>query len=310
MGVILVHVANADPAPWIYELKRQAPDLDARGLDGVGDPAAVEVAITWKLPHGLFRTYPNLALIQSMAAGVDHVLADPHRPAGVPVSRVVDPLMARSMVHQVALAVLRWHRRQDWVESLRAEARWPTGVVFDADAVRVGVLGLGHLGQAVARAMQDLGFAAAGWARSPKVIDGLDCHHGPEGLRALAAWSSVLVCLLPLTPETAGILNADLFERMPPGSLLVNVGRGGHLVEADLLAALQTGRLGGATLDVFRTEPLPADHPFWIHPKIRVTPHVASMIDAETGASVIAANIRSFEATGTCEAIADPVRGY
>ncbi len=310
MGVILVHVANADPAPWIDELRRQAPDLDARGLDAVGDPAAVEVAITWKLPHGLFRTYPNLALIQSMAAGVDHVLADSDRPAHVPVARVVDPWMARSMVHQVALAVLRWHRRLDWVEAMRADARWPTGVVFDADAVRVGVLGLGHLGQAVARAMQDLGFAAAGWARSPKVIDGLDCHHGPEGLRALAAWSSVLVCLLPLTPETEGILNAELFERMAPGSLLVNVGRGGHLVEDDLIAALDAGRLAAAALDVFRTEPLPAGHRFWSDPRIYLTPHIASEINPVTATRVFVENIRRIRAGDAPIGLIDPAKGY
>lgn len=310
MGVILVHVADADPSPWIDELLRQAPDLDVRGLDAVDDPAAVEVAVTWRLPHGLYRSFPNLALIQSMAAGVDHVLADPQRPAHVPVARVVDPWMARSMVHQVSLAVLRWHRRMDWLEGLRADATWPRGVVFDAEAVRVGVLGLGHLGQAVARAMQGLGFEAAGWSRSPKAIDGLACHHGPDGLHDLAAWSSVLVCLLPLTAETAGILDAGLFARMPMGSLLVNVGRGGHLVEADLTAALDSGRLAAAALDVFRAEPLPPEHPFWADRRIYLTPHLASEINPVTATRVFVENIRRIRAGEPPVGLIDPTKGY
>ncbi|MEQ8394355.1 glyoxylate/hydroxypyruvate reductase A [Thalassobaculum sp.] len=310
MGVILVHVANADPSTWVDELKRQAPHLDARGLDGIDDPGSVEVAITWKLPHGLYRTYPNLALIQSVAAGVDHILADPQRPTQVPVARVVDPWMARSMVHQVTLAVLRWHRRMDWVESLRSDAAWPHDVIFDADAVRVGVLGLGNLGQAVARAMQGLGFEAAGWSRSPKAIEGLRCHHGPDGLRELAAWSSVLVCLLPLTTQTDGILNAGLFDRMPMGSLLVNVGRGGHLVEADLIAALDSGRLAAAALDVFRTEPLPAGHAFWSDRRIYVTPHIASEVNPVTATRVFVENIRRIRAGEPPVGLIDPSKGY
>lgn len=310
MGVILVHVADADPSPWIDELLRQAPDLDARGLDAVDDPAAVEVAVTWRLPHGLYRSFPNLALIQSMAAGVDHILADQQRPPDVPVARVVDPWMARSMVHQVTLAVLRWHRRMDWLEGLRADATWPRGVVFDAEAVRVGVLGLGHLGQAVARAMQGLGFQAAGWSRSPKSIDGLDCHHGPGGLHDIAAWSTALVCLLPLTAETAGILDAGLLARMPMGSLLVNVGRGGHLVEADLTAALDSGRLAAAALDVFGTEPLPPEHPFWADRRIYLTPHLASEINPVTATRVFVENIRRIRAGEPLVGLIDPAKGY
>lgn len=310
MAVILVHIAGYDPQPWIDELKRQAPDLDARGLDAIDDPAVVEVAITWKLPHGLYRTFPNLRLIQSMAAGVDHILADPERPPHVPVARVVDPWMGRSMVHHVTLAVLRWHRRMDWLEAQRPGAGWPTGIVFDADAVRVGVLGLGHLGQAVARAMQGLGFQAAGWSRSPKAIDRLACHHGRQGLAALAAWSTALVCLLPLTLETEGILNARLFGLMPEGSLLVNVGRGGHLVEDDLMAALDSGRLAGAALDVFRGEPLPPEHRFWRDSRIWVTPHIASEINPPTATRAFVENIRRIRAGGTPVGLIDPAKGY
>lgn len=310
MGVILVHIAGHDSQPWIDELRRQAPELDARALDAVDDPAAVEVAITWKLPHGLYRSFPRLRLIQSMAAGVDHILADPERPAKVPVARVVDPWMGRSMVHHVTLAVLRWHRRMDWLEAQRPSALWPTGIVFDADAVRVGVLGLGHLGQAVARAMQQLGFQAAGWSRSPKAVDGLVCHHGPEGLAALAGWSTVLVCLLPLTPETGGILNARLFDRMPEGSLLVNVGRGGHLVDADLTAALDSGRLAAAALDVFDREPLPPGHPFWSDPRIYLTPHIASEINPPTATRAFVENIRRIRAGEPPVGLVDPAKGY
>lgn len=311
MPVVLVHCQGDSAAPWIAELRRQAPDIDACALEDLADPAAVDVAIAWKMPHGVFARCPELKLIQSMAAGVDHVLADPDRPLDVPVARLVDPWMARSMTHHVVAQLLRWHRETDRFDAAMANGEWPAGVFFDVDAVRVGVLGLGHLGQSVARSVLGLGFRVAGWSRSARTVEGIETFHGPDGLQAMAEGCSALVCLLPLTDETEGVLNARLFDRLAPGSLLVNVGRGGHLVEADLSAALDTGRLRNAALDVFRTEPLPADHPFRRDRRIWLTPHIASEIHPQTSTHQFVENIRRVRAgRSDLLGLVDPARGY
>ncbi|NQW10350.1 MAG: glyoxylate/hydroxypyruvate reductase A [Alphaproteobacteria bacterium] len=310
MSIVLVHIDGEPVEPWIAEFTRQAPEIEARPLDRIEDPAAVDVVVAWKLPQGLYGTFPNLRLIQSMAAGVDHVLADTSRPAQVPIARVVDPWMARAMSHHVILQILRWHRQLDLFEADRAENRWRCGVTFHPETVRVGVLGLGHLGQAVARALQGLGFAAAGWSRSPKALEGLETFHGTEGLAALAERSTALVCLLPLTTETEGILNAGLFAHLPEGSFLVNVARGGHLVEDDLFAALDSGRLSAAALDVMAAEPLPSDHPAWRDPRIFLTPHIASEINLATATTVFVDNIRRLRRGEALTGLVDPARGY
>lgn len=310
MDVVLVHIHGESAEPWIDQFHCQAPEIDVRPLDAIGDPSEVEVAVTWMLPPGLYGTYPNLRLIQSMAAGVDHVLADRSRPSDVPVARLVDPWMARAMSHHVILQILRWHRRLDLFETDREDRHWRYGVTFHPETVRVGVLGLGHLGQAVARAIQGLGFAVAGWSRSPKRLDGLETFHGRDGLTALAERSTALVCLLPLTPETAELLNADLFARMPEGSFLVNVGRGGHLVEDDLFAALDSGQLSAAALDVMTAEPLPPEHPAWRDARIYLTPHIASEINPSTATAAFVENIRRLRQGETPIGLIDPERGY
>ena len=310
MGVVLVHIDGEPADPWIAEFARQAPEIDARALSGIADPATVEVAVTWNLPWGLYGTFPRLRLIQSMAAGVDHVLSDPGRPADVPIARLVDPWMARAMSHHVILQILRWHRRLDLFEADRGEQRWRYGVTFHPDTVRVGVLGLGHLGQSVARALQGLGFTTPGWSRSPKTLEGLETFHGAEGLAELAARSTVLVCLLPLTAETEGILNAKVFAHMPEGSFLVNVGRGGHLVEDDLFTALDQGHLSAAALDVMAVEPLPSKHRAWSDTRIYLTPHIASEINPTTATTVFIENIRRLRRGETPTGLIDPARGY
>jgi len=306
----LVHVRNEDATPWIDGLKRWMPDLQAVGLEDVHDPAEVDVAICWRMPHGVFATLPNLALIQSMAAGVDHILEDPQRPTEVPVARLVDPWMGRSMTHHVVGMLLRWHRDFDRFEAERRTETWPTGVIFDPDAVTVGILGMGHLGQSVAQGVRAMGFEVLGWSRSAKTIDGVETFSGPDGLAAMLPRCSALVCLLPLTEETADILNADLFEALPRGAFLINVGRGGHVAEADLIAALDRRQLSGAALDVFREEPLPKGHPFWAHPGIWPTPHIASEINLPTACRAMADNIRRIRAGETPGGLIDPALGY
>jgi glyoxylate/hydroxypyruvate reductase A len=206
--------------------------------------------------------------------------------------------------------VLTHHRQLGVTDANQARGVWQQIVTPPAQRRRVGVMGLGHIGGQCALTLATLGFDVAGWSRSPKSLPGVETFAGPQGLAPFLARTEILVCLLPLTPETKDILNARTFAALPRGAAIVNAGRGGHLVEADLLAALDGGHLSGATLDVFRTEPLPPDHPFWSHPRIRVTPHIASYIDPATGAGVVAENIRRYEVEGRLADMSDAVRGY
>ncbi len=246
----------------------------------------------WRPPPGLLDQLPNLKLIISLGAGVDHVLADPSLPPGVPILRLVDPYMTAAMSEYVQLQVLRLHR-QDPAYLAQQHARvWRPLPQPNAAERRVGVLGLGALGGDAALKLKVLGFDVAGWSRTERKLPGIPSFHGPEGLAALLARSEILVCLLPLTPATQGILDARLFARLPKGAAIVNCARGGHLVEADLLAALDGGQLSAAALDVFGDEPLPQQHPFWHHPRILITPHVAAATHPPTAAAAVADNLR------------------
>lgn len=308
---IAVYLGDAEETrEWIALLARLLPEFHICDFDDPGDTDAVEYAVVWAPPAGGIARFANLKAVVSIGAGVDHVLRDPDLPRHLPILRTTGPDMVQRLREYVALHVLSHHRELGLTDAQQARREWRQIVTPTAPRRRVGIMGLGQIARACARTLVDLGFDTAGWSRSGGTLEGVEVFAGAEGLPAFLARCDILVCLLPLTAETRDILGAGLFAQLPKGARLINAARGGHLVEADLLAALDSGQIGGATLDVFRTEPLPADHPFWGHPAIRVTPHIASMIDAETGASVIAANIRAFEATGTSEAIADPTRGY
>ncbi|MBU0583491.1 MAG: glyoxylate/hydroxypyruvate reductase A [Alphaproteobacteria bacterium] len=308
---IVVYLGDAEETrEWIGLLSRLMPDHEIRDFDDPGQLSAVEYAVVWAPPRGGIARFPNLKAVVSVGAGVDHVLRDPNLPKHLPILRTTGPDMVQRLREYVALHVLAHHRELATTDASQARGEWRQIVTPVAGRRRVGVMGLGNIARACARTLVDLGFDTAGWSRSGRQVDGVTVFAGADGLPAFLAQTEILVCLLPLTPETRDILDSRLFAQLPKGARLINAGRGGHLVEDDLLAALDSGRLGGATLDVFRTEPLPADHPFWGHPRIRITPHIASMIDAETGASVIAENIRCFERTGASDAVADPKRGY
>ncbi|MCC0064979.1 MAG: glyoxylate/hydroxypyruvate reductase A [Defluviimonas sp.] len=308
---IVVYLGDAEETrDWIGLLSRLLPDHEIRDFDDPGDLSAVEYAVVWAPPQGGIARFAHLKAIVSIGAGVDHVLRDPDLPRHLPILRTTGPDMVQRLREYVALHVLAHHRALMVTDANQARGEWRQIVTPVAGRRRVGIMGLGNIASACARTLVGLGFDTAGWSRSGRAVEGVEVFAGAGGLAGFLARTEILVCLLPLTAETRDILDARLFAQLPEGARIINAGRGGHLVEDDLLAALGSGRIGGATLDVFRTEPLPADHPFWHHPKVRITPHIASMIDAETGASVIAANIRAFEATGTCEAMADPARGY
>jgi glyoxylate/hydroxypyruvate reductase A len=297
-------------ARWQAQLQRLTRELDIRVWPEIGNPAEIDYALVWRPAPGLLAGLPNLKLILSLGAGVDHLLSDPQLPRHLPIVRLVDPHMTAAMSEYVTLQVLRLHRRDLDYRAQQERTEWRELDQKNAADRRVGILGFGELGQDAARKLCALGFDVAGWSRSAKTAAGIACHAGIAGLPRLLARSEILICLLPLTPETEGILNARTLTLLPPGAALVNAARGAHLVEADLLAALASGHLSAAVLDVFGEEPLPLGHPFWHHPRIIVTPHVAAFTNPATAAPIILDNIRRFEAGRPLLNRVDPARGY
>ena len=297
-------------ARWRAQLERLTRELDIRVWPEIGDPADIDYALVWRPEPGLLAALPNLKLILSLGAGVDHLLGDPQLPRHLPIVRLVDPHMTAAMSEYVVLQVLRLHRR-DLDYRAQQEARdWRELDQKNAADRRVGILGFGELGQDAAHKLKALGFDVAGWSRSAKTAAGIATYAGAAGLPPLLARSEILVCLLPLTPETEGILNARSLALLPQGAALVNAARGAHLVEEDLLAALASGQVSAAVLDVFADEPLPLGHPFWHHPRIVVTPHVAAFTNPATAAPIILDNIRRFEEGRPLLNRVDPARGY
>lgn len=288
---LLVISPGEDVSAWVSALRSAGPDIDVETWPEVANAAAVEMALTWNHPPGELARYPNLKAVVSMGAGVDHLLRDPYLPPA-PIARLVDPSLAQAMTEYVVLAVLEHHRQLGEYRRLQAQRRWRQLGRPRASDRRVGIMGLGRLGAHAARALSQLGFRVSGWSQTRKALAGIRCFAGAGELAGFLARTNVLVCLLPLTPATEGILNRGTFARLEQGAYLINVARGAHLVEADLLEALASGRLCGACLDVFRTEPLPVEHPFWTHPRITVTPHVSSLTDPAAIASQVVDNYR------------------
>jgi glyoxylate/hydroxypyruvate reductase A len=273
----LLLLADIESKSWVKQLKIHEPQLDLRLWPNTGPVEEIDFVLAWRPPPGELARYPKLRCIASLGAGVDHLLRDPDLPAAVPVTRVVDASMAQSMSEYVVMAVLNWCRHMPRYARQQQERRWQVHVPRQASSTGVGIMGLGQLGGAAARHLVALGFDVAGWSTGPKQIAGVRSYIGEAQLGAFLGRTDILVCLLPLTERTRGILDARLFAGVRPGAYLINCARGEHLQEADLLAALDSGQLAGACLDVFVTEPLPPEHPFWRHPSITVTPHTASL---------------------------------
>ena len=307
---ILFKTTTAAMARWRPYLATAFPGREVRVWPEIGDKTAIDYALVWHPEPGMLASLPNLKLIVSLGAGVDHVLRDPELPPGVPILRLVDPYMTRAMSEYIVLNVLRLHRQDVTYRQQQSTGEWREHTQKNAAERTVGILGFGTLGQDTAPKLKALGFEVAGWNRSAKEVPGFSTFAGAAGLSALLARSEILVSLLPMTPETEGILNAALFDSLPRGAGLINAGRGRHLIEADLLAALESGQLSAAVLDVFRDEPLPSDHAFWRHPRIVVTPHVAAETHPPTALPIIAAAIADFEAGRPVANLIDPARGY
>lgn len=271
---------------------------------------AIRYALVWRQPPGSLAKLPNLKAILVLGAGVDSVLSDPGLPADVPVVRLVDAGLPGPMAEYALYAVLHFQRRMaDYFEQQRAAIWRPLDELL-ARQWPVGVMGLGVIGAAVAQRIAAQGYPVAGWSRSGKPVEGIDVFTGASGLEPFLARTRVLVNVLPLTPHTRGILSASTFAAMPCGSYVVNIGRGGHVTDAGLIAALDSGQLAGAMLDVFDQEPLPATHPFWRHPKVIVTPHVAAPTLASESEAQVVDNIGRLERGELPVGIVDRDKGY
>lgn len=304
-------VYNSDArrgAVWHAVFAAEAPEL--RLVDWPPcDPAAARYLVAWAAPDGLAHAMPGLAAYFNIGAGIDHL---PLAEIGEAVSivRMVDAELTRSMVEYVTLAVLAQHRDLPAYLQAQREGRWAALPVRRAAGHTVGILGLGVLGQAVAAALVGLGFPVRGWSASTKRVEGVECFAGRAALPAFLAATRSLVCLLPLTADTRGILDAALFADLPEGAGLINVGRGGHLVEADLLSALESGHLASAVLDVLGREPPPAGHALFGHPRVIATPHVASTSHPATAARQVIRAVRAHQRGEPLDNVVDRRRGY
>lgn len=310
--VIALLSSTVDMAFLRPAFEAQCPGVQLRLLPDLGDVATIEAACCWQAPLGLLATLPNLRLVQSAAAGIDHLTRDPALPAGVPLCRIVDPVMASGMAAYVAWAVVQHQRQMGTYLQQATQARWQTHPVQPTAQHRVGIAGLGVMGQACASVLLALGYSVRAWRRSAggTAPAGVQVFSGDGERAAFLAGCDTLVNLLPLTPQTRGLLDAALLAQLPAGAHLVNVGRGEHLVEADLLAALASGHLAAATLDTVAQEPLPAEHPFWRHPQITVTPHIATRSHPAAIARQTLANVAAVRAGQVGEGAVDLARGY
>ena len=316
MSVILLAIIGWDPKRWDQIFRSLAPQHEIRlWPETKANPAKVAYAAVWQPPHGMLRDYPNLKAIFSLGAGVDGILADPQLPPDVPIVRIVDTDLTMRMTEYVLLHVLMYHRKQRLYDQQQRVRMWHDHEQAPASDVAVGVMGLGELGRAAAVALQRVGFRVCGWSRTQKLIPGVETFFGSTGLESFLRRTEILVCLLPSTPATRGILNLDLFRRLKfngtmHGAFLINAARGDLQVDTDILKALNDGTLAGATLDVFPTEPLPITSPLWTHPKVTITPHNAAQSSPRALVANILRQIDRHEINLPLEHVVDRRRGY
>ena len=298
------------PEPWLEGLRAALPGAIVENWQPGAAPA--DYAVVWAPPQAFLDSQHELKAIFNTGAGVD-ALMKLRLPVGVPVVRLDDAGMAVQMAEYVCHAVIRYFRELDVYEAEAAEGRWAYRKPRRRAEFTVGIMGLGVLGARVSQALTQFDFPVLGWSRSPKQLAGVQCYAGEPGLADFLAATQALVCLLPLTPETEGILRRETLRQLKPGAYVINVARGGHLVDDDLLALLDSGHLAGATLDVFHTEPLPAGHPFWQHPKINITPHTSARTLRNETIAQIAGKLAALESGNALDSLAgvvNPHQGY
>ncbi|ALI04751.1 glyoxylate/hydroxypyruvate reductase A [Pseudomonas sp. FW306-02-F02-AA] len=303
---------KADPVrgeQWKALFAEHAPDIEWRAWPDIGDPKDIQYLAAWQAPDDLEVLLPNLRVLFALSAGVDQL--DLNRlPTSLPVVRLLDPGITRGMCEYASFAVLSLHRDMLRYRQQQMARCWQAHLLQPAAKRRVGVMGLGIQARQILATLQPLGFALSGWARSAHQVPGVACYAGTEQLPAFLGQCDILLCVLPLTDQTQGILDHTLFQQLPRGAALINMGRGGHLVESDLLEALDSGQLSGAVLDVLQEEPAPVDHPFWDHPQILLTPHIAAMTQPESAFGVLLENIRRYERGEKMVGEVDRIQGY
>lgn len=312
---LFLHLNGVDEAEWAARLRPLLGDYPVRTRADAVTPAEVSYMLVWRPDAAAFDGFENLKAVLSYGAGVDALLMHPALPGNVPLVRFVDPDLTGRMRDYVVAEVLAHHRLDSFFRATQRQKRWRERVPPRAEELNVGVMGLGVLGRAVLGALQPFGYECLGWSRSATIVPGVRGFSGEDGLDAFLSETDILVCLLPLTPETHGILNRSAFSKLrhgwlPGGPVVINAARGGHQVEADLVAALSDGTLGAASLDVFETEPLPETSPLWDLPNCRITPHIAAVSDPAAGAIYFAGVIHDHEAGRPLPNLVDRVRGY
>jgi glyoxylate/hydroxypyruvate reductase A len=315
MSAILVAVEGPQAADWLDELRANAGGLEVRAWPAAVGPADdIAYACVWLPPRGLLAGFRKLKAIINLGAGVDHLLADPTLP-DVPIARAVHPDLSWRVTEYVVLHVLMHHRRQRLYDAQQCERLWRVHDQPAAGEVAVGVMGLGAIGREAALVLARLGFQVAGWSRSPKAIEGIECLHGAAGHDAFLRRTEILICLLPRTRDTDGIINLALLRKLKRdgaagGAFLINAGRGPSQIDDDIVAALEEGTLAAATLDVFPLEPLAPQSPLWRHPKVTITPHNAGDISPRVFAPHVIEQIERFERGLPLDHMVDRRRGY
>jgi glyoxylate/hydroxypyruvate reductase A len=310
-GAIAYVSRDTDGVAWKKVLEAGLGSIDYRTLaDGLGNTDEIEVALAWKPKPGLLASFRNMKMIVSLGMGVDHLLADDRLPGGVPITRIMDHGLVGQMSEYAIYWALRHHRDIDKYENSQRMRAWKQEEFVDTIHRRIGVMGLGTIGQDTARKFALLGFPTAGWSRTARAIPDVRTFHGADGFRNFLARTDILVDVLPLARDTRGLLDATTFAALPKGAYFINMARGGHVVDADLLAALDSGHLSGAALDVFNTEPLPSDHPYWTHPRVHVTPHIAGATNPRTASPGVIENIKRLRAGQPLINLVDPKTGY
>ena len=278
--------------PWIDALKDAGPGIEVISHEEIKDKNKVNFALAWDHPKGVFKEFPSLKCISSMGAGVDHIMADPAIPEQIKIVRIIDPLLSQDLAEFALSLIMSYMRGLRKYFQLQNQKTWKKSMYKRIADLKVGIMGTGAIGNHVALFLQSCGFSVAGWGKNPGKHTKYKRFHGDDQMDEFLGEINILICLLPLTPETEGILDRNNLQKLPQGAYVINLGRGLHIIDKDLIEMLDSGHLSGASLDVFEHEPLPAEHPFWAHPVIQITPHVASLTTPASVAPQIIENYR------------------
>ncbi len=295
---------------WKQALQQAAPEIKVYSYLEDHPIEEIEMALVWKHPEGTLSKYPNLKYIASSGAGVDFIFSDESTPKNIPITRVVDTVLASDMSEYIVAVIFSFLKNLNTYKIAQTKSVWKPKAYHRITDFTVGILGLGALGKVLAKDLVRFGFNTQGWSASEKSIAGVTAYAGNKELSSFLSTTEILVCLLPLTDETSGILSKTLFEELPQGAHVINAARGGHVVDTDLIEMIDNGHLSGASLDVFHQEPLPTTHPFWAHEKINITPHYASVSDTASVVPQIIENYRNMKIGAPLLNLVSPKKGY